>query len=105
MECWGAGTKDTGFYPNYGQAMPPAGKFIQVSAGALFTCGVKADHTLACWGYNFYGQVKRAPEGEFKQVSAGLGGHACAISDQRRSVLLGQERRLAGECAERRRPD
>ena len=80
VECWGAGTKDTGFYPNYGQAMPPAGKFLQVSAGALFTCGVKADHTLACWGYNFYGQVKRAPEGEFKQVSAGLGGHTCAIS-------------------------
>jgi alpha-tubulin suppressor-like RCC1 family protein len=80
VECWGAGTKDTGFWPNYGQAMPPADKFLQVSAGALFTCGVKANHTLACWGYNFYGQVKRAPEGEFKQVSAGLGGHACAIS-------------------------
>jgi alpha-tubulin suppressor-like RCC1 family protein len=82
VECWGAGTSATGIYPNYGQAMPPAGAFIQVSAGALFTCGVRADHTLACWGYNFYGQVKRAPAGEFKQVSTGLGGHACAISAQ-----------------------
>ena len=82
VECWGAGTKDTGIYPNYGQAMPPAGAFIQVSAGALFTCGVRADHTLACWGYNFYGQVEQAPAGQFKQVSAGLSGHACAISDR-----------------------
>ena len=80
VECWGAGTTDTGWWPNYGQAMPPSGPFIQVSAGYLFTCGVRADHTLACWGYNFYGQVKRAPAGQFKQVSAGLGGHACAIS-------------------------
>ena len=82
MECWGAGTKDTGIYPNYGQAMPPAGAFIQVSVGALFTCGVRADHTLACWGYNFYGQVKQTPAGQFKQVSVGLSGHACAISDR-----------------------
>jgi hypothetical protein len=81
VECWGAGTTDTGFKMNYGQSMPPAGTFVQVSAGHLFTCGVRSDHTLACWGYNFYGQVKRAPAGTFKQVSAGLGGHACAISD------------------------
>jgi alpha-tubulin suppressor-like RCC1 family protein len=82
LECWGAGTRDTGLFPNYGQSIPPPGAFLQVSAGALFTCGIRADHTLACWGYNFYGQVKQAPAGQFKQVSAGLSGHACAISDQ-----------------------
>ena len=67
-----------------------------MSAGALFTCGIRADHTLACWGYNFYGQVKQAPAGQFKQVSAGLSGHACAISDQDEVLLLGTERLRAG---------
>lgn len=63
----------------YGQSNPPSGAFLQVAAGKLFTCGIRTDHTLACWGYNFYGQVSNTPAGQFKQVAAGTG-HACAIS-------------------------
>ncbi|MCL4395054.1 MAG: RCC1 domain-containing protein, partial [Chloroflexi bacterium] len=33
VACWGAGTSNTGTYPNYGQAMQPSGTFLQVSAG------------------------------------------------------------------------
>ena len=54
--------------------------------------GAETINTLACWGYNFYGQVKRAPAGQFKQVSAGLSGHACAISDQDEVYCWGRER-------------
>ena len=30
---------------------PPRGPFVAVSAGAGFTCGVRLDGTVACWGY------------------------------------------------------
>jgi len=39
---------------------PPAGTFTQVSAGGDYSCGVKADGSLACWGYNDYGEVTPA---------------------------------------------
>jgi hypothetical protein len=70
--CWGGNL--------YGQSSPPRGAFLQITAGNLFTCGLRTDHTLACWGYNFYGQVKNTPAGQFKQVAVGTA-HACAISE------------------------
>ena len=89
---WSAGCRHKRHksYPDYGQAIPPAGKFVDVAAGGLFTCGVREDHTLGCWGYNFYGQVKRAPAGEFKQVNAGMGGHAFAMSDSNELYCWGR---------------
>ena len=42
VTCWGA---------NNGESTPPAGVlFRQVSTGLDFTCGIKADNTLQCWG-------------------------------------------------------
>jgi hypothetical protein len=42
VTCWGA---------NYaGENTPPDGTFVQISAGPDFTCGVKTDGTIACWG-------------------------------------------------------
>jgi alpha-tubulin suppressor-like RCC1 family protein len=38
---------------------------------------VKSDGTLACWGFNLYGQTE-APAGTFVQVSAGYA-HTCAV--------------------------
>ena len=29
---------------------PPEGRFISVSAGFLFSCGVRNDNTAECWG-------------------------------------------------------
>ena len=29
---------------------PPGGQFLSVSAGEHYTCGIRTDHTLACWG-------------------------------------------------------
>ncbi len=56
---------------------PPAGTFIQVSAGYAHTCGLRTDGTLACWGCNDYGQAA-PPAGTFSQVSAG-GYHTCGL--------------------------
>src|SRR5207253_1704847 len=54
-----------------------AGGFRSVSAGASYTCAVKVDDTLACWGRNIYGQAT-PPAGNFKSVSAGPE-RACAV--------------------------
>jgi hypothetical protein len=42
VACWGANET--------GQASPPAGKFQQVAAGELHSCGLRADATVTCWG-------------------------------------------------------
>ena len=60
--CWGQDL--------FGEASPPKGEFVSVSAGwQHHTCGVKTDGTVACWGDGGIGQAT-APEGEFASVSA-----------------------------------
>ena len=34
------------------RAVPPAGRFLSVSAGVLHACGVRTDKTVTCWGSN-----------------------------------------------------
>ena len=65
-----------------GQAIPPNGTFLQVSAGGRHTCGVRTDHTVECWGSHLSDPLILAgvlgvsqsipPSGEFSQVSANL---------------------------------
>ena len=78
----------------------PGGTFTAVSAGRDFSCGIKTDGTVACWGNNQYQSCQTgsggfectevrsnqldAPEGTFTAVSVSApstGGHAhsCAI--------------------------
>jgi len=73
----------------YGQSIPPAGTYKQISEGAFTLCGVKSDDTLACWGAGktvdacisspilACGQAL-PPTGTFTQVGVGYT-HACAI--------------------------
>jgi hypothetical protein len=43
VKCWGQN--------NFGQASPPPGvMFRQLSSGGFFTCGLKVDGSVACWG-------------------------------------------------------
>jgi alpha-tubulin suppressor-like RCC1 family protein len=77
LACWGAGTTNTGTWPDFGQSIPPAGTFTQVSAGGYNSCGLKSNGTLACWGDNSAGQ-STPPAGTFTQVSAG-NGHTCGL--------------------------
>jgi hypothetical protein len=70
--------------PTPSNASPPiptgaTGHFLQVSAGQGFTCGVKSDHNVACWGNNLGGQAS-PPSGSFLQVSAGWF-HTCGVKN------------------------
>ncbi len=51
--------------------------FKQVESGYSWTCGVRNDGQVACWGYNRFGQAT-PPAGTFTQVSAG-GYHTCGL--------------------------
>ena len=74
----------------------PAGGFISVSAGGAHTCGVRADGTVECWGWNedldgnVVGQAT-PPSGEFASVSAGGGGPRLRGEDRRLGRVLGVE--------------
>lgn len=35
---------------DFGQQNPAAGAFVELAAGARFTCGLRPDRTLECWG-------------------------------------------------------
>ena len=59
VACWGAVTDPPdadvnygkGMKVDYGQTRPPAGEtFTAISAGETYTCGLRADGTVACWG-------------------------------------------------------
>ena len=65
-----------------GEASPPAGEFLDVSAGGYqHSCGVRADGSLACWGYSDIGALD-VPSGHgFVDVAAGYY-FACALDAQ-----------------------
>ena len=75
----------------YGQATPPSGTFISVSAGGNHTCGVRSPeqaeladmssnvNNVACWGADSHGQ-STPPSGMFISVSAGHD-HTCGVRD------------------------
>ena len=48
-----------------------------ISANGLHTCRVRSDYTVACWGWDRFGQSS-PPSGTFTQVSAGAG-HTCGV--------------------------
>ena len=40
-------------WDQYGQASPPSGSFVSVSASSKHSCGVKTDGSVDCWGGGF----------------------------------------------------
>jgi len=68
LRCWG--------FNDHDQASPPQGHFIQVSSGHLYSCGIRGDETVACWGLQ--GQP---PPGLFLQISAGEF-HVCGVTKE-----------------------
>ena len=100
--CWGRNSDWNGDYA--GQADPPGGDFMAVSAGGAHSCGLRADGAIVCWGRNsdwngdYAGQAD-PPDGDFTAVSAG-GLPFVWFAGRWRHRLLGPqlrlERRLCG---------
>jgi alpha-tubulin suppressor-like RCC1 family protein len=55
----------------------PAGPFTKVRAGAGHYCGIHADQTVECWGFNPDVRAT-APDGKFLDVAPG-GFHTCGL--------------------------
>jgi hypothetical protein len=98
VACWGSNNpywaKEDPYLTQWknvktlGQAEPPKGTFLQISAGGRHTCGLRTDHTVACWGSHLsdpiilagvLGNSQSTPlSGEFTQVTAGFE-HSCGL--------------------------
>ncbi|MBL7256748.1 RCC1 domain-containing protein [Paractinoplanes lichenicola] len=97
--CWGSATYGQTGQGNStqqngpAQVTSPATGWTSVSAGALFSCGIRADTTMYCWGNNVFGELAQGatstPQSTpvpvttpaatgWVQVSAGFQ-HACAL--------------------------
>ena len=56
------------------------GRFITVSAGTDYTCGLRTDRTLSCWGMLTHAGGHAPQRGPFKDVSVG-DSQACGVYD------------------------
>uniref|UniRef100_A0A7S2K3D9 non-specific serine/threonine protein kinase n=1 Tax=Leptocylindrus danicus TaxID=163516 RepID=A0A7S2K3D9_9STRA len=70
LKCWG--------YNNRGQASPPSGIFVQVSAGHFHSCAVGIDGRMSCWGAMDFDENRDFARSIYDQVSSG-DHHSCAI--------------------------
>ena len=52
-------------------------EFVSVSVHGYHSCGLRSGGSIACWGYDSYGQAS-PPQGSFASVSAGFY-HTCAV--------------------------
>jgi len=80
VRCWGTADK--------GRTSPPAGRFVQISAGSAFSCAVADTAALACWGALPVGL--QIPTGEFLMVTAGQA-HICALGRDRTVTCAGND--------------
>ncbi len=76
MRCGGAGRDGAVTWqpPSTPTVWPPGQVFAlrpcDAAAGDYYTCGIRGDQTVSCWGNSFWGQTD-PPDGEFTQISAG----------------------------------
>ena len=71
------------------EAVSSEDRFSAVAAGDEYSCALRTDGTVTCWGWNFHGQVV-APEGRFVAVTAGWT-HSCALRSDNTAVCWGDE--------------
>ncbi|MDP2317147.1 MAG: hypothetical protein Q8P41_29940 [Pseudomonadota bacterium] len=74
-----------------GRTRPPAGAYRALD-GASFTCGIREDGALRCWGPDSREDEPQRllpPVGVYRQVAVGLG-HACGLRESGDIVCWGQ---------------
>ena len=58
---------------------PQPSPYVAVSDGGYHTCALAVDGSVACWGWNNFGQAG-SPSGRYKAISAGAF-HTCALAE------------------------
>ena len=92
-ECWGAPTHSeanqrneeavhNAVHEDSGSARIAAGQrprpsFRHPHAGNSYSCALRTDNTITCWGNNNYGQTD-APDGQYTTITAN-NSHSCAL--------------------------
>ncbi len=61
----------------FGEASPPPGAFEEVAAGVVFTCGLRAEGRVECWGRDNQGQSS-PPGGDYTDISV-TNDYACGL--------------------------
>ena len=84
--CWGT--------DEISESSPPEGvSFSAVSAGGWYTCALKMDGAIVCWGAedaeSDFGQIS-SPAESFTAISSGTF-HTCAIPKGWERILLGSK--------------
>ena len=67
----------------------PDGQFTAIAGGFDYTCGIRLDGTVACWGTNNWEGQADAPDGEFTAVAAYVN-HTCGIRTNQTIACWGQ---------------
>lgn len=81
--CWGDDT--------YGRATPPPGEdFVQVAAGGMHSCALKADGSVMCWGSNIYKELEVPKKAVFQQIMAGYN-HTCGLTEDHDVTCWGSD--------------
>ena len=103
VKCWGSWLIEDDDMPPHARAMmeamwePPEGRFISVSAGFMFSCGVRDDNKAECWGpLASLSDALTPPAGQYTSVSAG-GYHACGIRINQTVVCWGSNQGFDGD--------
>lgn len=110
LYCWGQGNRgQLGTGGNGNTAVPTevsgaATDWRSVSAGSAWTCAIKTNGTLWCWGRDDYGQLGNGPGSadvlvpaqvgsatDWKSVSAGLGETTCGRRANKRIYCWGRD--------------
>jgi alpha-tubulin suppressor-like RCC1 family protein len=95
VAAWGAGTNNTGAWPNFGQSQVPSGlsNVVAVAGGDSHSLALTAEGHVVGWGWNGQGQTD-VPSGlsNVVEIAAGggyNGGHSLALTAEGRVVAWG----------------
>ena len=90
------GTTQWSEWSNWARGTPTSGTVLteaqlSISSGGDHTCGLRADGSAVCWGWNYYGQATPPAGATFAAISSGLW-HTCGLRANGSALCWGWNR-------------